>query len=110
MTDDPAGYYAVLDVDPAATPEAIAAAFRRKARVLHPDVPETGNADAFIAAKLAYDILSDADRRAAYDRAATAPLADTTRRRAEPRADRACRTCRSRCGPVWAGWSVSRRS
>ena len=27
------------EVDPAATPEAIAAAYRRKARVLHPDVP-----------------------------------------------------------------------
>ena len=38
MADDPAGYYATLEVDPGAAPEAIAAAYRRKARVLHPDV------------------------------------------------------------------------
>jgi hypothetical protein len=70
MTNDPSGLYARLGIDPAATPEAIAAAFRRKARVLHPDVPGTGNAEAFIQAKQAYDVLSDAGRRAAYDRAA----------------------------------------
>jgi hypothetical protein len=88
MTDDPAGYYAVLEVDPAAAPEAIAAAFRRKARVLHPDVPETGNAEAFIAAKQAYDILSDAGRRAAYDRAAAAPLATQPAEEPAPRGPR----------------------
>ena len=72
MTDDPVGYYATLDVDPAATPEAITAAFRRKARMVHPDVPGTGDAAAFIRVKQAYDVLGDAYRRAAYDRSARA--------------------------------------
>ena len=72
MTDDPAGLYARLGVDAAASPEAIAAAFRLKARVLHPDVVGTGDAAAFIRMKEAYDVLADAGRRAAYDRAARA--------------------------------------
>jgi hypothetical protein len=76
MNDDPSGYYARLGVDPAATPEAIAAAFRRRARLLHPDVPVTGDAQAFIRLKEAYDVLSDVLRRAAYDRSAwAAPVA-----------------------------------
>ena len=74
MKDDPVGYYATLDVHPAATPEAITAAFRRKARMLHPDVAGTGDAAAFIRAKQAYDVLSDAYRRAAYDRSARAAV------------------------------------
>jgi hypothetical protein len=68
MTEDPAGYYAALGVDPAATPETIVAAFRRRARLLHPDVPETGDAAAFIRVRQAYEVLGDASRRAAYDR------------------------------------------
>jgi DnaJ domain len=75
MSEDPAGLYARLDVDPAAPPEAIAAAFRRMARVLHPDVVETGDAEAFIRVKEAYDVLGDVDRRAAYDRNAHAAAA-----------------------------------
>jgi hypothetical protein len=69
MNHDPSGLYARLGVDPEAPPEAIGAAYRRKARILHPDVPETGDAEAFIQVKQAYDVLSDAGRRAAYDRA-----------------------------------------
>ena len=75
MNSDPAGLYARLGVDPAAPPEAIVAAFRRKARLLHPDVPGTGDAKAFIRMKHAYDVLSDASRRATYDRAASLPPA-----------------------------------
>ncbi len=67
MIDDPAGHYAALGIDPAATPQAVAAAFRRKARVLHPDVPGTGDAAAFIRVKQAYEVLGNARRRAAYD-------------------------------------------
>lgn len=69
MSHDPAGLYARLGVPPTATPAAIAAAFRRKARTLHPDIPITGNADAFVRVKEAYDVLVDPRRRAAYDRA-----------------------------------------
>ena len=70
MSDDPAGYYARLEVDPMAAPAAVAAAFRRKAHVLHPDIVDTGDAEAFMRVKEAYDVLGDAQRRAAYDRAA----------------------------------------
>lgn len=70
MNLDPKGYYALLDVRPDATQADIAAAYRRQARLLHPDVPKTGNSDDFIAVKQAYDVLSDPDRRLAYDRSA----------------------------------------
>ncbi len=67
---DPNGYYARLDLDSKASAEAITAAFRRKALILHPDVPGTGDTDAFVAVRHAYDVLSNADRREKYDRAA----------------------------------------
>ncbi len=70
MSGDPAGLYERLDLDPTAPAEAIVAAYRRKARVLHPDVAGTGDAAEFIRVKEAYDVLSDAVRRAAYDRSA----------------------------------------
>ncbi|MBS0640547.1 MAG: J domain-containing protein [Acetobacteraceae bacterium] len=70
---DPQGYYARLGVDPAATQEAITHAFRRRALILHPDVPKTGNKDAFMALRAAYDILSNPDRRRAYDESAQQP-------------------------------------
>jgi hypothetical protein len=64
---DPQGYYALLDLTPAATKAAIVKAYRAKARMLHPDVPRTGNAAAFLAVKQAYDVLSNAQRRSRYD-------------------------------------------
>jgi hypothetical protein len=70
MRSDPKGYYDALGLPPSATAGDVTTAFRRRARQLHPDVPGTGNAQAFVALKEAYDVLSDADRRAAYDRAA----------------------------------------
>jgi DnaJ domain len=69
---DPSGYYARLGVDPAATQGAITHAFRRKALVLHPDVPKTGDKDAFVAIRAAYDVLSNTERRRAYDEASEA--------------------------------------
>jgi hypothetical protein len=65
---DPEGLYARLGVQPSASARDIAAAFRQKARVLHPDVAGTGNAAAFVAAREAYDVLANPERRAAYDR------------------------------------------
>jgi hypothetical protein len=70
MNQDPQGYYERLEVDWDASPEAIHSAYRRKARLLHPDIPGTGSASAFVAIKEAYDVLADPLRRAAYDRAA----------------------------------------
>jgi hypothetical protein len=74
---DPEGYYARLGVMPSASSDEIAAAFRRKARALHPDVPITGNTDAFVAARQAHDILTNPQLRAAYDRAARRALLDS---------------------------------
>jgi hypothetical protein len=82
--DDPAGHYAALGVDPAATSEAITAAYRRKARMLHPDIPGTGDAAAFIRVQQAYEVLGDAARRAAYDRARGAARTDLPPPPAEP--------------------------
>jgi hypothetical protein len=73
---DPEGHYARLGLDPAATQADIVAAFRGKARLLHPDVPKTGNAGAFVVVKQAYDVLSNRERRAAYDRKAKAAVLD----------------------------------
>ena len=70
VVSDPRGYYARLGVEPSALAETITAAYRRKARLVHPDVPVTGSADAFLELKQAYDVLIHADRRAAYDRLA----------------------------------------
>ncbi len=70
MTNDPQGYYARLELEWDAAPPAIHAAYRRKARLLHPDIPGTGSVEAFVALKEAYDVLADPLRRAAYDRAA----------------------------------------
>jgi hypothetical protein len=67
---DPEGYYARLGVAPDAEASAIAAAYRAKARVLHPDVPSTGDAGAFILLHEAYEVLGDEFSRARYDRTA----------------------------------------
>jgi DnaJ domain len=74
---DPDGYYDRLGVVPGATQAEIVTAFRGKARLLHPDVPRTGNAGAFVAVKQAYDVLANRDRRAAYDRKARAVPTNT---------------------------------
>jgi curved DNA-binding protein CbpA len=65
---DPDGLYARLGVAPSASAEEIAAAFRRKARALHPDVPGTGDTAAFVALREAYDVLASPERRGRYDR------------------------------------------
>ncbi|MFL5252878.1 MAG: J domain-containing protein [Rhodopila sp.] len=70
---DPQGFYALLGVDPAATHEAITHAFRRRALRLHPDVPKTGDKNAFLALRAAYDVLSNPNRRRAYDESAREP-------------------------------------
>lgn len=67
---DPEGYYARLGIEPTAPQEDVVAAYRRKARVLHPDVPGTGNTDAFVVIKQAYDALGNAQARSEYDRMA----------------------------------------
>ena len=99
---DPNGYYARLGVDPAATPEAITAAFRRKALLLHPDVPGTGNTEAFVAVRHAYDTLSNPERRARYDQAARDAEQQT---RAAPVPPSSHRTT-ERTEPGWVGAEI----
>jgi molecular chaperone DnaJ len=65
----PRDYYEILGVSRSADDADIKKAFRRLARELHPDVNSEPDAEArFKEAAEAYEVLSDADRRATYDR------------------------------------------
>ena len=65
----PRDYYEVLGVARGADDAEIKKAFRRLARELHPDVNSEPDAEErFKEAAEAYEVLSDADRRATYDR------------------------------------------
>ncbi|MGZ4294886.1 MAG: molecular chaperone DnaJ [Solirubrobacteraceae bacterium] len=68
-TKMPRDYYEVLGVARGADDAEIKKAFRRLARELHPDVNKEPDAEErFKEAAEAYEVLSDADRRATYDR------------------------------------------
>ena len=71
MQEDP---YAILGVKNTATQAEIQAAYKRKARELHPDVNKApGAEEQFRRLVDAYDILRDEEKRARYDNAARRP-------------------------------------
>ncbi len=62
-------YYEVLGVQRGATQDEVKKAFRRLARQYHPDVNKEASAEAmFKEINEAYEVLSDPDKRAMYDR------------------------------------------
>src|ERR1035441_6295339 len=64
---DVPNYYEFLQISPNAEPDTINRVYKFLAARLHPDNPETGDADKFFQLKEAYDVLSNSARRAEYD-------------------------------------------
>lgn len=65
----PPSLYKVLQVDPSADSEVIAAAYKRLARMSHPDINRSVEATAKMQElNVAYEVLSDPTRRAEYDK------------------------------------------
>ena len=59
--------YKILEVRPGATAAEIKRAYRRKAKLLHPDMTQKQESDAFRMLVEAYEILNDLRRRAIFD-------------------------------------------
>jgi hypothetical protein len=60
-------YYEFLQISPNADADTIHRVYRFLATRLHPDNPESGDAEMFLLLKTAYDVLSHSDSRADYD-------------------------------------------
>ncbi len=61
-------HYAILGIEPASDSAAIQAAYTKLAEKFQPDNSETGDPEKFEAVNLAFEVLSDADLRTAFDR------------------------------------------
>ena len=79
MADEGPDLYRVLQVDPAADPDVIQAAYRVLARKRHPDL--VGDEQGMKALNAAWEILGDAELRARYDRDRGEAAAEVARRR-----------------------------
>ncbi|MGA3346532.1 MAG: J domain-containing protein [Terracidiphilus sp.] len=64
---DGPNFYEFLQISPNAESDTIHRVYKFLAARLHPDNPETGDADKFFLLKQAYDVLSHPGRRAKYD-------------------------------------------
>ena len=62
-----ANYYQVLGVSQDASLESIKKAFRRKAKILHPDVNQGRSNTLYLEVNEAYQVLSDVEKRRLYD-------------------------------------------
>ncbi len=62
-------YYEFLQISPNADTDTIHRVYRFLATRLHPDNPESGDAEKFHLLKTAYDVLSNPERRSDYDAA-----------------------------------------
>jgi len=65
----PKNYYSTLQVNPTATPAEIKQAYRRLAKLFHPDSQtESADTNKIIQINAAYEVLSDPQKRQSYDR------------------------------------------
>jgi len=97
---DPLGYYRTLGVGPLADASEIKAAFRYKAKLLHPDRnPSEEARQKFLEVTNAYQILSDPDQRGRYEQQARLPAPAGMIDPADPNPQPL--TC-SRCGQITA--------
>src|SRR5579863_6984533 len=71
--------YAILGVAPQADEREIRLAFRRQARLYHPDVAGTGDLGRMLQVNEAYRVLSDPERRRMYDRLRSESMARPAR-------------------------------
>jgi DnaJ-class molecular chaperone len=64
----PKNYYQILQVDPSASPAVIEAAYKRLAKIYHPDVNRTPAAATMMQQlNVAYQVLRDPAQRRQYD-------------------------------------------
>ncbi len=67
MSEPLVNYYELLQISPTAEPLTIQRVYRLLAARYHPDNPETADPEKFLALQEAYSVLSNPERRAAYD-------------------------------------------